>query len=366
MEPERNIEKLLRAFAKKRRGDAAKLPGLHPVTRRKLHAEVEKHFAEPEEADSISLWQLFRQRWAVLLGFALVIFFIATILLPALSNSKKRPLGSLAKQGLKLGAPAEAKPEAGLFLTDKSPVATNRWETADFVAGSAPTAAASTATSQAAPALVPAAPAPVAVKINDRKPLSYAASEPDDSAIKSGNPWAVPEQKAHFKSAIAASPSPSSASNNSQRFVQAANTAPTPPVLESFEVRQNGNILAIVDRDGSVYNGSITLEPSGAQVQYTLAVTGATTAEQGQKEVARNIASAQAQGSLGFSVTGQNRTLMQNVVFNGNLIPMPGANALNANSNQQAAWLLNNSRITGTATMDATNQVKIDAVPASP
>ena len=40
MEPERNIEKLLRAFAKKRRADAGDPLKLHPALRRQLQAEV--------------------------------------------------------------------------------------------------------------------------------------------------------------------------------------------------------------------------------------------------------------------------------------------------------------------------------------
>ncbi len=44
--------------------------------------------------------------------------------------------------------------------------------------------------------------------------------------------------------------------NNSQRFVRTA-AKQNPPVLESFVVRQNGNAISVVDRDGSVYNGTL-------------------------------------------------------------------------------------------------------------
>ena len=90
MEPERKIEKLLRAYAKKRRADAGDSLKLHPATRRLLQDEIARNAAKPDEEDSLSLWQLFRQQWAVLLGFALIVFFGATLFLPALSSAKKK------------------------------------------------------------------------------------------------------------------------------------------------------------------------------------------------------------------------------------------------------------------------------------
>ena len=69
---------------------------------------------------------------------------------------------------------------------------------------------------------------------------------------------------------------------------------------------------------------------------------------------------AQAQANYTFRVEGQNRTSRQNIVFAGNLVPLPGTNAVTQPS------LISNARITGTVTVDVTNQIKIDAVPASP
>src|SRR6516165_2053017 len=101
MEPERHIEKLLRAFAKKRRADAVDLRGLHPATRWMLQAEVARQHAEAPEEESVSLWQLFRQRWAVLLGFALLIFFCASVFLPALSKAKSKSQSVVAMSHLR-------------------------------------------------------------------------------------------------------------------------------------------------------------------------------------------------------------------------------------------------------------------------
>jgi hypothetical protein len=90
-----------------------------------------------------------------------------------------------------------------------------------------------------------------------------------------------------------------------------------------------------------------------------------------------------------FRVAGMNRTLKQNVVFTGNMLANSGAPQTAQNSNsfggfgsvgggggggsqlQQAAAnqsqqnLLSNSRIVGTAVIDRTNQIEINAVPVT-
>ena len=92
MEPERKIEKLLRAYAKKRRAQAGDPLTLHPATRRMLQDEVARRKAKPgdEEEVSVTLWELFRQRWALFAGFAVIVFFGAALFLPALSASKRK------------------------------------------------------------------------------------------------------------------------------------------------------------------------------------------------------------------------------------------------------------------------------------
>lgn len=101
MEPERKIEKLLRAYAKKRRVDAGDPLKLHPATRRLLQAEVARKKPMPDEEESVTLWELFRQRWALLTGFAAIIFFGAALLMPALSSSKKKAQSMAAVNNLK-------------------------------------------------------------------------------------------------------------------------------------------------------------------------------------------------------------------------------------------------------------------------
>ena len=108
MDNERKIEKLLRAYAKKRRADASDPLKLHPSARRRLQDEVARQFAEPPEEESISLWQLFRQQWAFLLMFTFVLFFGASLLMPALSKAKYKAKSAVAMNNLRqIGAAAQ-------------------------------------------------------------------------------------------------------------------------------------------------------------------------------------------------------------------------------------------------------------------
>lgn len=102
MEPERKIEKMLRAYAKKRRADAGDSLKLHPATRRLLQDEIARKKAKrDEEEDSLSLWELFRRQWAFLVGFAVIVFFGATLFLPTLSSTKKKSQSVTAMNNLK-------------------------------------------------------------------------------------------------------------------------------------------------------------------------------------------------------------------------------------------------------------------------
>ena len=103
MEPERKIEKLLRAYAKKRQGDAGDPLKLHPAMRRQLQDEVARRKRQPEDEEeaSVSLWELFKQRWALLAGFALICFFGAALFLPAMNKAKNKAESVTAMSNLK-------------------------------------------------------------------------------------------------------------------------------------------------------------------------------------------------------------------------------------------------------------------------
>ena len=88
MEPERDIEKQLRAYARKRRAQAGQDWRLPEYRRRQLLAAVARRQAEEDGLESISLWQLVRQHWGFLVGFGLLMFFGAALFLPPLGKSK--------------------------------------------------------------------------------------------------------------------------------------------------------------------------------------------------------------------------------------------------------------------------------------
>src|ERR1039457_4552722 len=107
-EPERPIEKLLRAAAKKNRDEAGAPLGLHPATRRLLQGEAARTFAKPErETRSFSevlgrLWPRFA--WGAAICAVLVV--AGYVLLPF--PGKGRPEALMAKnEPMPQAAPAK-------------------------------------------------------------------------------------------------------------------------------------------------------------------------------------------------------------------------------------------------------------------
>src|ERR1019366_152164 len=125
------------------------------------------------------------------------------------------------------------------------------------------------------------------------------------------NDKSSPAQNATAFKTEAATNTLQSNSNNFQRFVQAA-TAKNPPVLASFEVRQNGNAISVVDRDGSIYSG--TLQPVELALQDDLSKAKETADKPAFSETVKKdlgvVANAQppAQNYF-FRVAGANRSL---------------------------------------------------------
>jgi len=177
-------------------------------------------------------------------------------------------------------------------------------------------------------------------------------------------------------------------------FKNSVASAQAAPVLQSFQVQQNGDAISVVDRDGSVYNGSV--QPANATVRNepppaeSAAAPAAPSPAEGKAAQAAGNEQQAAQNYF-FRVAGTNRTLKQNVVFTGNVEPMPntaanapqlppagnfslgglrGGGGAGGQDNQPIAanqapqsGLLSNARIVGTAVIDRTNQIEINAVP---
>jgi hypothetical protein len=161
------------------------------------------------------------------------------------------------------------------------------------------------------------------------------------------------------------------------------------PVLASFQVEQSAQNLRVVDQDGSVYSGYWRAAdvPERDQKSSQLMPTTPPTAATGLPEADARAYKDQQQAVQNyiFQVTGTNRSLKQNVVFNGNFMALTngvpliqmngfanngfagaGAGGLqNKMSNQTLQLLLSNSCISGTAIIDNNKQIQINAVPAT-
>lgn len=184
---------------------------------------------------------------------------------------------------------------------------------------------------------------------------------------------------ATFKSELAAD-ALQAGLNNSQQFVQVA-AKKNAPVLQSFELRQNGDQLSVVDRDGSIYHGTLQpVEMTDLSRSRLVEKPGASQLQQKDFGAVGNAPSS-AQNFI-FRVSGANRSLKQNVVFAGNLVEMTnvtanaaqtfggggaaGGQSKSASANVVQQPLFSNSRITGMVTIDDTNRMEITALPVNP
>ena len=436
MEPERKIEKLLRVYATKRRVDAGDSLKLHPATRLLLQGEVARRRpATDDEDSSLSLWELFRQRWAFLLSFALVIFFGAALFLPALSSAKRKAqhissVNNLKQVGLaaKIFAgdnngklPASLDALTNQLVSDKMLTDTESGKRFIYAAGGA---ILDDLQSNSVLAYSPEDKKGRAVLFADgtvqrlrredfsgltnRGLLLFAAAEHSPRRQINGIAPAAPvlagTSSTTFSGELAASAVKADGfttglpqakalqlglNNNSQRFVQTvAATAKTPPVLASFELQQNGNAISVVDRDGSVYNGTWQLAAADMPREQDRTKESQPQTMRPPQNLEKDVRAAKneptAAQNYSFRVTGQNRTLKQNIVFVGNMVvsnaqnnaqPPGGRNfgggggggqfqSAAANAAQQAAF--SNSRIAGTVLIDETNKIEINALPVMP
>ncbi|MGN6556129.1 MAG: hypothetical protein ACTHLW_20665 [Verrucomicrobiota bacterium] len=90
MEPERKIEKLLRAFANKRREEAGDPLELHPATRRILQGEVTRRGRREKVTGRFAGIFHVRPRFVFGLAVLAMIGVLAAMLLPALSKAKQK------------------------------------------------------------------------------------------------------------------------------------------------------------------------------------------------------------------------------------------------------------------------------------
>jgi len=380
MEPERHIEKLLRAYAKKRRAQAGDPLRLHPATRRLLQGEVARCAPRPDEEESpLTLWQLFRQQWAFLAGFVLVVFCAATLFFPALSKAKNKAqrittlvnlkqIGEAAQMaaGENNGRlPASLDALTNLLGSDKILTDTESGRRFIYVAGGEnlddlPTNSV------------------VAYSPTDKKGRAVLFADGRVEVINGARFSELTNrglpQLAKAPAAPALAGGKAGASGVQHLFKNTAAPAQAAPVLANFQVQQNGNAIRVVDADGSVYDGSLLPESTVAQNEPAPVVAAMPAQVAPAQKIASRDESPTPQ-NYSFRVTGTNRTLNQNVVFAGNLQvtanattnPLQLRDYSGAGGPLQSAltnqWLWPGLHIAGTAVIAGTNNIEINAVP---
>ncbi len=248
MEPERKIEKLLRAYAKKRRAEAGDSLKLHPATRRLLQGEAARRAPRPGKAGTPGFFlAVFWRRLVFALCVVATAFIGVSLFRPAWNPAKKGAPSVSAMNNLRQTGTA-TKPYAGdnkHVLSASLDELTNQ-KSAEFVLAEkvAPETLAKAAPGAPMAAATPPPALEVAGDLEKSKPVGGTLQ----SLAQTGT--ASPQQNLYRNVSVA---------------------APTASVMQSFQVLQNGDAISVVDRDGSVYQGSIQVaaavehnEPAGA------------------------------------------------------------------------------------------------------
>ena len=465
MEPERHIEKLLRASAKTRRDKMGAPLELHPATRRLLQDEAARRAPRRGEHGFFqTLLVLLRRRLVLVSGVAAVVVAGAWVLVTRISSKDEAALAfESGRNPRQAEAPARATQEsepavaardkeksAGADLAVRSPNASRSErnlktagpdqnqpheaavppvarEDARGMTGAVPPPAFGNAEIQSrlkppgggtllSPIASSGAVGGAAVvvarngaadfkldkgiatleevpKSESAGDLALAVKAPAATALGVDRLESGQKRFAEKATGLAGSEPPAFAA--SQRFAQsdaASNlqyrdkNVPA-PVLASFQVQPGDGEIRVVDQDGSVYRGSWRPESVALRDQVAVAqkalVAPATPPALLQEEDARLSWSGEpAAQNYFFRVAGMNQSLKQNVVFTGNLavtngMPLVQSNLFsaggggaggsqNAVANQSLQFLLSNSRISGTAVIDNTNEIIINAVPVAP
>jgi len=111
-----------------------------------------------------------------------------------------------------------------------------------------------------------------------------------------------------------------------QQYRRNPNSPAPPRVLQSFQWIREGDVVRVIDEDGSVYAGALGVSANGtASDRYAVATSlDQAGREADQPAQLRQMAVNRAEIGERFMVTGINRTLNVPVKFEGVLIPQPG------------------------------------------
>jgi hypothetical protein len=304
MPEERDIEKSLRAWAKRRREDAGAPVELHPATRRLLQAEVSRlkgHAPKASGPLANFLWGS-RLRLVLNLSVVLVAFAVAAVLL--LPRAHQQPatlafapaINAVTKSKAAETAVSSAAVASGNSLQREAVAAVDLPKNArapgQFVQGINSVALADNLSLDKK---IPAPPTPAASAVPSVAPPPVGQEKLAENSTLAAVSVSVnaPAAPAVIQTRFWVN-SPTNAGRRD--LVDAELNAVA--MLSSFRTEQSGDQLRVIDADGSVYSGTVTVPTQPLDVNGYVAI----------------------RQTNSFLVSGTNLTRHQSVVFSGQLV----------------------------------------------
>jgi hypothetical protein len=376
-EPERDIEKKLKAYAKQRRDEAGASRPMHPATRKMLRDEALRIHSPMRH--SATFWEKFwhfRQRFALAGGVIVLVGIAAWIMVPdqykregkqkremyAMSSAASPAQPTLASAPASAPIPAPEMPAQVRDKSERSDMALDRVQSAnkapqsqtlDANAPAAPPAVAEVDKDRRAPTITLSDSLTVATNASLATRNEPGAAPPSPLSLAPAAPPPVAYDEASTTATFAATQLGSigggggfGANNRiasdfaTEKFksvngVAAAGTvlkkADAVTVLSTFKVERTNGQIRVIDSDGSIYSGIILAgtPPSGAVAAQ--AKHGQSRMLETQKESAAPAGAIQADAAkspmpgpaqgIAFSVSGTNLSLNRSILFTGNWLP---------------------------------------------
>ena len=373
-ETERAIEKLLRAYAK-RRGSQDPLK-LHPATRRLFQAEVTRVFKNKAgQSTRVSPWRL-SLYWGPKLAWSAGLFLVLALttwsiisshktaererLLARNDTSSRQTLpSSTAESAAPATAPSISLSDARL-TESKRKVSRDDTDEVDVQSGSKSEIVSVPPAQQPAPEMlkkdaVNSGLSQLAVNAPSGKAAPMITYSSAASGVLAGHNSSSGPTRLLFEE-------PSKTAKRIEK-------EQLQPVLASFEWEQSGSDIRVIDRDGSIYAGSWQTIPRQLN-----RIEQRRSLSQPTQQLER--AQASSSPELFFQVSGTNRSLQRLIVFSGRLSVLTNAAVTGISTNlftDAAAQSLGAAlvppgrpQISGTAVIGGTQQIRINAVSAKP
>ena len=351
MESERPIEKLLRAFSKRRRDQGGQFE-LHPATRNLLQGEVLRELGRKREGGAASFY-----RWWPQLAYGFGLFAVLGIVTYFIFlNPTGNSTGDLAQAPVGQAAPpptSSLAAEPSVFFRDSqtnditlaaaTPKVASREEevpaspAVPAIAANGKLSAGEASLLSRVPANVPA-PTVVAAdaKLSDRARSDLAFSAAPARAPVEAKAKAEAKNEADATANLAEKELADKAVKLTAAYRrtrveenrgQSTPAAPeevrqqtTATVLTAFRMERTGDTIKITDSDGSVYSGSVVANTDEV-MRRSFALATNSTRETLLKSKALGV-DALVQ-PVSFVVSGTNVSLKRNVVFAGRFTPAP-------------------------------------------